>query len=275
MQILIHTKLDNLIVKNLLENGAQEITDLHTALNSQGQTVTIQGVYKRIRQLISDGVVLKNKKTVAINSEWAENLQNLLDNVLHTPGLKTGESIIYSFKRLSPLDAYWKHVMAPLEISFAGYPIFLYNPYEIWIDLSDRKNSEVNYFQAFAKEQRYCFCSLGKQNYRNQAFKKEYQSKYLQVSVGDENFSDRDYIAVIADYIITTKLTPALAKSINFIYASDNKNSLSEKVEALFSGSTAIKLKIERNENKAKRFRKKISKDFYIPKEVSEKYNLF
>jgi DNA-binding Lrp family transcriptional regulator len=267
--------LDDIIVKSLLENGEQEITDLYNSLNSQGQTTTIQGVYKRIRQLIVAGVILKTKKTVTINSEWAENLQNLLENVLRTPGLKTGESIVYSFKKLGPLDAYWKHIMAPLEKSFFGYPIFLYNPYEIWIELSDRKDSERDYFQAFTKERRHCFCSLGKQNYRNQDFKKEYQDDYLQVSVGNEVFSDRDYVAVIADYIITTKLTPALAKSINLIYSSDNTNEVSEKINNLFANSTAIKLKVERNENKAKKLRKKISKDFYIPKKISEKFDLF
>jgi hypothetical protein len=275
MQILIHTKLDNLIVKNLLENGAQEIIDLHDTINSQGQTVTIQGIYKRIRQLMRDGVVLKNNKIVAINNEWAENLHGLLENVLNAPTIKTGESITYSFKRLGPLDAYWKHIMAPLEKSFSGYPVFLYNPSEIWIDLPDRKESEINYYKAFSTEKRHCFCSLGKKNFRNQDFKKNYHGDFLQISVGDEISSDRDYIAVIADYIITTKLTPAIAKAIDQIYLSSDPNELAKKLEELFSKSTAFKLKIERSENKAKKFRKKISKSFYVPKEMIIKFDLF
>lgn len=275
MQLLPHTELDDLIIKDLLINGEQEVDEILKEITNNGHSVTLQAIYKRIRILLQNGIILKNKQSVVINNEWKEGLLNLLDANSHVPKLKTGESAIYSFKELSSLDAYWKHIMTPLEKNAGNYPVFLFNPYEIWIELSDRQESEINYLKKFTEDQRYCFFLLGKKNNCDQKFKKLYQSNYLQIALGAKGFSERDYIAVIADYVITTKMSPAIIKTINNIYSSSTPEDLSKKIETIFAKSAAIKLKIERNENKAKKLRKKISKDFYVPKELKEKFDLF
>ncbi|MCX6793472.1 MAG: hypothetical protein NTY12_05675 [Candidatus Falkowbacteria bacterium] len=275
MQVLPHTELDDLIIKNLLVNGEQGADEIFCELINKGHNISLQAVYKRLRNLLQSGIILKNKQSIVISNEWKENLLDLLDGNSQIPKLKAGESAIYSFKELSSLDAYWKHIMAPLEKSVPDYPVFLFNPYEIWIQLSDRQQSEIDYLNKFSEDKRFCFFLLGKQNTCDQNFKKLYQSEYLQISLGADGFSERDYIAVISDYVITTKMSPAIIKTINNIYSSTAPNDLSKKIEKIFAKSAAIKLKIERNENKAKKLRKRISKDFYIPKELKEKFDLF
>lgn len=275
MNLLPLTILDNRLVKILLTKGEQRIEEIRECLLAEGEKTTLQGVYKSVRRLLDNGIILKHHATISINNEWAENLLELLEQAMRPLKLASGESQSYSFKLLSSLDAQWKHIMAPLEKSFADYPVFLYNPYDIWHELPDRRDSEIAYYRQFAKDKRYCFCLLGKQNIHNSAFKQSFQDDFLQISVGNELFSDRDHIAVISDYVITTKLPPALVKAINAIYESCAQEFLPEKISALFSKSTAIKLKIERNRKKASLIRQKIAKDFYLPKELKEKYQLF
>lgn len=275
MPLLPLTPLDNSLVSILLSKGEMEVDELQRVLAAEGQPVTIQGVYKGLRRLIHNDIVVKNKQAVAISSEWAEGLLEQLENALHPLQLKSGESVAYSFRRLSSLDAQWKHVMAPLERSLPDYPVFLYNPYEIWIELPDRRASEERYFDQFAIDRRYCFCLLGKDNPHNDRFKQARQSDFLQVAVGNEAFSDREHIAIIADYIITTILPPRIARELNEIFKNPDETCLAEKVSAIFAGSTALKLKIERNGAKAKILRRKMAKDFYVPKELKEKYTLF
>lgn len=275
MQLLPHTPLDDLILNMLLLNGEQEVEGIFNQLKSSNHKVTLQAIYKRLRNLAEANIILKNKKSITINNEWKENYINLLEGSLNIPKLKTGESIIYSFKKLSSLDIYWKHIMAPLEKHFPDYPIFFYNPQEIWIQLSDRKQNEIDYLHKFTEEKRHCFFLLGKQSSLNEDFKKLYQTKYLQISLGAEGLVERDYPAVIADYIVTTKLSSTLVKTINNIFNTSKPEELTKKIDKIFAKSAAIKLKIERNANKAKKLRKKISKDFYIPKELKEKFDLF
>lgn len=275
MQLLPHTELDDLIIKNLLINGEQEADEILKELTSGGHNVTLQAIYKRLRNLLKADIILKNKKSITINNEWKNNLINLLESNTNIPKLKTGESIIYSFKELSSIDAYWKHTMTPIEKYFFNQPVFLYNPYELWIELPDRRQSEIDYIKKFTIDKRYCFFLLGKENTQHKDFKQLYQSDYMRISLKAKGFSDRDFIAVVADYIVTTKLSPAIVKTIENIYTSTKPEDLSKKIEKIFAKSAAIKLKIERNENKAKKLRKKISKDFYVPKELKEKFDLF
>lgn len=275
MKLLTHTHLDDLVVKSLLLNGEQEVIDIYKDLVIKGQNITIQALYKRLRILLEDQIILKNKKFIVINNEWSESMLELLSGNNGLPILKPGETAIYSFKELASLDAYWKHIMTPIEKAYPNYPIFFFNHYEIWIQLTGRKDNEIDYLKRISQDKHYCFFLLGKDNKYNQSFKQKYQTDYLQISVGADGFSPSDYPTVIADYIITTKLSPRVAKLIDDIYTLPSEEILSQKINKIFSKSAAIKLKIERNENKAKKLRKKIAKDFYIPKEIKEKYNLF
>lgn len=275
MKILTHTYLDDLIVQSLLLNGEQEVSDVYKDLVAQGQKITIQALYKRLRILLQDQIILKNKKSIVINNEWSENMLELLSGNTGLPILKPGETVTYSFKELASLDAYWKHVMTPIEKAHPNYPIFFFNHYEIWIQLFGRRENEIEYLHKISQDKHYCFFLLGKDNKYNNDFKNNYQTDYLQISVGADGFSLGDYPTVIADYVITTKLSPRLSKMIDEIYKSPNEQIVSEKINKIFLKSAAIKLKIERNENKAKKLRKKIAKDFYIPKDIKERYDLF
>jgi hypothetical protein len=50
---------------------------------------------------------------------------------------------------------------------------------------------------------------------------------------------------------------------------------LEAELNKLFKNSGIIKLSVEHNEKKARILRKRLAANFYIPKEVQQKYNLF
>lgn len=273
MKLLFHTPLDEIIVKVLLEHKELSVEGLHRLLSTKEVVVSIQAIYKRIRILIQDGIIIKSKKRVAVSSEWSQGILQLLNDDSSLPVLNIGESAVYTFRSLSSLDAYWKHLAITLEKNLSDEPVFFYNPHEIWVHLEDRQESENKYLSNFEKNKRYGFLLIGGATSLDRDFKQKYHNAYLQVANRKINsFPENDYLTIISDYIITTKLTTSLTKYIEDIFQNLTN---ADKLKKAFTGKQNIKLKIEKNLPKAKMLRKKLVKDFYLPKEIKNKNNLF
>lgn len=108
-----------------LEKGPMSKADLLTHVCKR-KDVTIQGVYKEIRKLLSNGTILLHKKALSLNllyiskqyDHWSSVLNNYeggLSLKNHFLDLKEGESLTYRFKTLNDLDAYWVHATIILD----------------------------------------------------------------------------------------------------------------------------------------------------------------
>lgn len=89
-------------------------------------------------------------------------------------------------------------------------------------------------------------------------------------------FKTNDYFTMIGDYVVTTKLSKRSAQQIASAYETvASEAEMEERVSKILNQRHKSKIKIERNATKAQLLRKKLFKNFYLPKAVQEKYHLF
>ena len=246
-------------------------------LASEGKRPSIQGVYKALRLLISQEIVIKHGTLYSLSEEWRKKTLDALKTNTKGFELSEGERISFDLASLIHLDQQWKNIAIPLQEASPNQPIFIYNPHEIWPHLSEsRKESEATYYGAFLKNKTYVFHAIGGSTSLDKRMKKELENTYRRMNVGIEYFKKTDYPTIFGDYIITTRLSPHLANTIELCYKeSQNLESLEQKLRAIGIEKKKVKLIIERNREKAKKLRKKMSRDFFVPKELVEEFGLY
>ncbi len=265
------------IIIRLLSKGKTTPSALHEAVVADGEVVTIQAVYKALRYLIKDSVVVKSGKTVEISQEWVNRISSTFNTQTTLPQLADGEAAVYNYKSLVNLDAYWKHLMSALDDKFSKFPVFLYSPYHIWYHISERTQSEADYFTGFAKAQHFAFFVIGNETQLDQNFKKQFQDEYLQIDTWRKSsLRENNYLTIIDDYIIDTILSNKMTEAIRKYYSSALPlEDATIQLNMVLLEPSKSKIKIERNRKKANLLRKKLSKNFFIPKALKEQYELF
>ena len=266
------------IIIRLLSKGKTTPLELHEQIVVDGENVTVQAVYKALRYLIKDYVVVKSGRYVEISQEWANTLSSTFNTQTTLPKLADGEAAVYNYKSLVNLDAYWKHLMNALDEKFGNYPVFLYSPYHIWYHISERSQSEAEYFGSFEKKKHQAYLVIGNTSPLDQSFKKQFHNDYMQIDTWSKSLlKENNYLTIIDDYVIDTVLDSKLTFAIKAYYtkASENPEEAKAQLNKVLSSTNKAKIKIERNAKKARVLRKKLFKNFYLPKEIKEQYNLF
>lgn len=268
--------LEDRLTRILLTNE-QSAKSLIKQVQNDGITVTIQGIYKALRGLIEEEIILKRGNLYSLSEEWRETVINIFQETQNRFELAEGESIRFDLASLIHLDQQWKNIVLPLHNAHPKIPVFFYNPHEIWIHLNEsRKKSEYEYYASFAENKTHAFCLFGGNTIHDIAIKKELQNEYLQIAVGIQQFQKTDYPTIFGDYIITTRLSKRLSEEIENAYKeSVNKLSLESRLQKIGIEKKKVKLIIERDREKAKKLRKKLSKEFFIPQELIKEFDLY
>lgn len=266
------------IIIRLLSKGKTTPLELHEQIVADGENVTVQAVYKALRYLLKDHVVVKSGRYVEISQEWVNTISSTFNTQTTLPKLADGEAAVYNYKSLVNLDAYWKHLMNALSDKFQKYPVFLYSPFNIWYHISERSQSESDYYNSYYKNKHHAYYVIGNNSVFDQDFKKQFHNDYLQIDTwAKSSLKENNYLTIIDDYIIDTILDSKLTTAIKNYYAASSANATETKAQLnkVLSSDNKAKIKIERNAKKARVLRKKLFKNFYLPKEIKEKHNLF
>lgn len=263
------------IIEALLEKS-RSVADIENYLSSQKVRATVQGVYKALRELIAEDIVIKEKKTYLISSVWREKLQERIMNRARLQ-LSAGEQTIYRFKKIAHLDAFWKHTMHDIQSEWKEFPVFHANPHNFWYLVPGRKESEEEYYENFVKTKTPVFSLIGGTTGFDKQLKQlindDFQKFHFDQSFP---FNRRDHLSIVGPYIVTTRISVPLANQIDSLYVTcKTEQELLEKVIPLFKKYGSITMTVEHNEIKAKKLTKRIAADFYISKELREKFNLF
>ncbi len=276
MLLATNKSIEDKIIE-LLSKKPLSSRDIWYIINSRSP-VTVQGLYKSIRNLIKDGVIVKARGIVSINQEWIEKVNNLLNTKSFDLKLNEQESITYKFKSLSDLDTYWKHTVKNYIKDLSG-PIFHCEPHEIWIHIEDRFESQIKYLNQFKENKRFGFLIFGSDTYMDKEYRNSYQNEYLRFDLNKNVplIKRNQYITVIDNIIITTILDESTSKKIDDLYACTKSNDINfkNKLQNILENSRSVKLRIEKNIEKAKKIRKQLSKNFNISKKLVEEFNLF
>ncbi len=269
--------LEDKIVQILNNNQTSSAKELGVLLKTEGVIYSFQGIYKALKNLIRSETIIKQGKSYLINEEWRNRIIKRLSTKTST-NLADGEKIHYELTSLIHHDLQWKNIVLPLHEEHPGDPIFFYNYHYIWTYLSDsRKQSELEYYKSFMETKTYSFCLIGSDSSQDRETKDLIRNDYVQVATGREPaLVKAGYVTIFNDYIITTQLPKDLIRKIEDCYQKTNSVAeLELSIRRLGIEKRRVQLIIERNKEKAKMVRKKISPDFHIPKELREKFELF
>lgn len=261
----------------LLLSDEQSVKALKKGLYKEGVGATVQGIYKALRLLVREEIVIKRGNHYSLSEEWRNSAVDSLNQSSNRFELAEGEKISFDLASLIHLDQQWKNIVLPLHQAHPDAPVFFYNPHEIWIHLSaSRKKSEAAYYASFAENKTRAFALFGGNTIHDQNMKKELQNEYLQIAIGVEQFPKTDYPTIFGDYIITTHISNRLADEIDLVYQeSIDAASLETRLQKIGIEKKKVRLIIERDRTKAKKFRKKLSKEFFIPTALIQEFGLY
>lgn len=263
-------------IAEALLSESMDVSQIQGYLDNKKIPATVQGIYKTLRELISEDVVVKQKKVYLINSIWRNKLGSIVSQ--RPPfQLSPGEYTIYRFNKLEHLDMFWKHTITDIQNEFGGFPIFHGDPHNFWYFLPGRQESEVQYYQSFSETKTHVFSLIGGTTPFDKNLKQNYSHDYQQYHFDNNyHFNRRDHLSVIGPYIITTRVSVTLARVTDRLYETCfTEDELARKLEPEFKKHGSVTMTVEHNLEKAKSIRKKMSADFHIPRELREKFDLF
>jgi len=269
-------RVEDKVIRELLE-GEKTAKVLVNSLQKQNFPVTIQGVYKALKTLISEEIVIKRGKTYSLLEEWRKKIVEHFEQNTNQILLGEGEIIQFDLSSLIHLEQQWKNVILPLHNKNKNFPIFFYNSYYIWPYISEnRKRSELQYYQSFLEDKKFAFSLVGNNDSKETETKKIFQNEFVQWALGEKIFPDTDYPTIFADYIITTRISKQITEKIEEVYkTSDTLEELEDNLQKIGIEKKKVKLIIERNKEKAKKLRKKLSKEFFVPQELIQEFDLY
>ncbi len=268
--------LEDRIIRLLMDSN-QTVKSLNRHLEHEGISVTIQAIYKALRSLVTEEIILKHLTDYSLNEEWRRTMSERFAPKTESIALSEGEMVRFDLNSLVHLDQYWKNVVFPLHEQYRGVPVFCYNHHELWMHLNEsRRKSEIDYYKSFEKTKTPFYCIFGGNTIHDKEIGKLIENKYLKVNIGDRAFPDTDYPITISDYVITTRISSKTAQKVEQCFKNTNSlKELEQQISQIGLEKVKIKLIIERNKEKAKKIRKRIARDFHVPKELREKYELF
>ena len=257
--------LDDFIVETLAKKE-RRAEDIHREYFAAFRKVSLQAVYKALRKLCAEEVVLKHKEIYTLNNIWIEKLSSLFKNRQAISKLDEGESISYSFKSFEQLDRYWKHIQGGIDES-AGTTYF-FCPHQYWWFVPGRRESETRFYENFKKARSPVVLLIGSETPVDKRMRVLLSNPYVQVhATKSHSLKMTESLTVKGDIIIRTKLSGLVSRKIDEVFL---KYSSEKDVEAgltqLFRKKTPIKIVMEKNSRKSISLAKKISKYFFIPK---------
>ena len=139
--------------------------------------------------------------------------------------------------------------------------------------LFGREESEIEHYRSYKKKQRQSYFLIGGKQTLDFYFKKEYNENYFKINCKEtKTIKDSDHLTVIGDIIIHSRVPELAMSKIEALY---KKNSVAnqefiKELNSIVSSITRVSFKIERNQKKAARLKKIITRDFVIPQNIKK-----
>lgn len=268
-------KIEDIIIECLV-SGPQETASLLEAINVKRSGTTKQAVYKALRHLRSDEVVVQTRGEVALSSIWLKKLADFTEQArlnysmndqpsLDFLALKNGEKIVYWFKSFEATDIFWGHAFdILLDNTPKSAPVFIYNPHE-WFLLA-RPESEIFLFNRFKTINRKLFLIAGNRDALDVDAAKYFDNETTSYYASPEVLFEKSnyYVNVFNDYLIEVLLDPKVSELIDQFYKKTTSLTDAAKSELLdiIKRKGRNKLVIYRNERKAQKINNIFKKIF-------------
>ena len=253
--------------------NAKQITN--KIKNKFGVSVTFQGVYKAINQLINNDVLVKDGKNIQISKNWITNAKSFIDSLQRKYFEETkavsksaiGEDIqVYYFDNIIALDKFWNNILeAWFKDSTLKDEYLTQQSGHTWYVLGQLEEETAILNSIKEKNLKFYILSDGNtfldkwsgRYYKSQKF-------FYATNKSRKKRPKNHYFIIYGDYIMESVYPDDLTTELDTIY--DNVKeitdlNLNELIKVLRK-KTQLKITIMKNSVLAKRLRKDILKHF-------------
>jgi hypothetical protein len=262
-----------------LKNGPQDTTEFIKAYTPD---VSAQAVYKALRQLRKQGIVLIHSKEVALNKAWLNELdrfsalaghahQNPLSHSGHFLQMDDTENIRYQFASPIQLDVFWNHV---LYLLFDAMPHikqwYAYSSHS-WFLLVQRKD-ELALRNTMTEKEIQQLVAVAHKTALDKFVAKDFDGDLSQYHMRDEPLFARRknhlglLMNVFGDFILEAQYDQQTTDRMEQFYKEHTV--LNEKSEKklldIVSARSNTKMTIRRDKKRAEKIRRMLKKGFYI-----------
>jgi hypothetical protein len=238
----------------------------------EGEKVTVQAVYKELRKLAQDEVVIDKQKKLSLtltyierqNKEW----KRVLDKYTHQVSfedflqLPKGKSHTFTFSNIVDLDLFWTQAFVVLErILSSEVPRYSIIPHD-WFTYARPSTDEV---WTGNKDvlRRMVITHPAPVDFEIARLRRKEGYEFT----GDENplkLTEAEYITLVSDWVFEVEFDKKIAKELNeYIWSLKKVEEVNAvKMGELMKMKGAFKLKLSNNPKKAKEMSGKVKKYF-------------
>ncbi len=221
-------QLEDRIVTALGQRPRLAAKELHHKVQT-GHRYSIQGLYKELRKLEADGVVVKQGLRYSLRIPWILELlelSNTLEKSYMTMARQlvdlpvTGKKQILHFNTLLQLNNYWAQVLLFLMHHVKEKNLYSYMPHP-WYHLIYAEQ-ELQYIEAVKRMHvRLSIINRGK-TYLDRWVEQFWKQPHIEYSFHPaplRHVPQNVYLNVIGEYVITVKLGAVITKDIEQLYS--------------------------------------------------------
>lgn len=233
-------------------------------------SVTKEAVYKALRHMITEEIVVKRGKTVSLSNQWVITMAEKWNRVAvrysgkpasYLPAEKN--SIVYTCKTLDQLDTLWNHNIYELITALPAGSCILSGVPHYWFP-AIREKSEHTLMKNMKKRGFHWLQLISNAKKLDVEFLRYFPYKEIEYHATD--IADKNYFNVFGEYVVEVTLEKKASDYISRWYSTHAKydaESITE-LEKVLRIKGVYKLKISRNKAKADRYRKLFKKYFLI-----------
>jgi len=223
------TVLKEQIVRVMAATAGMTANEIQAQMAQEYQRYTIQGVYKELRNLQADTVVVKSGAKYSLNLTWIINLISLTDlmfdshigHLSDTQFIPPGKSkCTWNITTIPRANGFWTQLMFSLLETSTSKKFYQWIPHP-WFHLLSH-HAMVGFQEAVRIGGYKIYSSVGGTTYLDRLFAEQtfLESQFYEISYAEGPFEGLydTYYSLLDDYLITIKLDSDLASRLHNLF---------------------------------------------------------
>lgn len=269
--------LEDYIVQRI-GTGPILITDLIDECLQKELVSTKQAVYAAVRRLSAALVVVRHNQRLSLHSDWLTKLNRFSliaqyhyydeqQGAGQFANMEDGERIQFQFNSSASADIFWAHALQVLNMIVpSAEPFYGYDPH-CWFFLVHHEQESALRDNFNAKGRQYLI-SVDAADYLDKHIRSEFDNEMSQYYISPKSLFDKRsyYVNVLGDFLVEAYFDEQIAQRIDELYKEEDTfdQIVEQKLRAIVQDRGKTRLVVSRNQKKAERIRKKLSKFFYV-----------
>lgn len=279
MLLGVKKNLEDHIIVCLSRGGNQTVKQIGQWLvKKHAIHVTEQGIYRVLRKLHDDGIVVKEKNLFSLRIPWLLDLSALVDRMQETYLQESylreilpeeGERYSWYFTDLTKMNSFWSQLLLAMAKKSDSSIALNYSPH-LWYELTQQEQ-EAQFQRVFFDTIRAAFTIIGNKTFLDKysatILSDEYKKNQYYFADPGSVLIDKNaslYIDVVDDYVLCTKMDQDISDHIDRLYQETTPHTdlHSTNLLDIFANKARIKMVLRRDPKKAAIYRKRFEKIF-------------